>query len=209
MLDYVATLSRIERQILGAANTYTSAQKRADGRKGSTHGKKNIPARNESTHPFREELLTDARTHISTYRSSVNEFEHELTVEEDKLQRERDEFYVKRRHEALDQFNSDMDSAERKIGDKSVKHSRARKECDEAMSKFRQIEADLGRPLRIRLVWELPDHHYRCRVIGSPDQSICIRIFLWRKSYTLSTSRPRLGDYACFLCTLDRNLAET
>lgn len=155
MRNYAQDLKQLQTR-MHSTQTYDSADKRVDMRKGAAHGRKGIPGVKDEHHPFRDQLITSSKNIITSYRSALENFVFNLSDEEKQLLKERDEFYVSRVDEVKDDFNIEFGSVERKLGKDSTKHSTAYNDYVEAKSKLQRLESELGRPLRIKLVWIYP-----------------------------------------------------
>jgi len=155
-MDYIARLARLEKSVLGAYATYSGGDRREDERTGAKHGRSSIPSSEEERHPYREELVTRANRDLAAFNAALDDVESELAADEERLALERDDFYIHRRDEVRDEYDSSIASAERLLGPNSALHSGARKLSNDAQLRFSRLESELGRPVRVRLRWTFP-----------------------------------------------------
>jgi len=144
-------LAQIEKTTLSEFRFYRPADRRVDDRAGARDGKSDRPATNDDRHPFRERIITAATASLGKHHHRVENYENELAKREGDLQQELDERYAEKRDQLHAEYSDRIAQIEQIIGPHSGRHSMLRDGYQRALDRERQIEADVGRPLRIHL----------------------------------------------------------
>ncbi len=142
----------IEAKTLPGYGAYTENARRADEIRGNKDGKAGIPSLSENDHPFRNEIIAKAKAELNNYEESLSAHMKELESEHDRLISERDDRYSARRGQLETERANAVADIDRQLGPQAHTHAATRQEFEEARSRESELEARLGRPLRVSMV---------------------------------------------------------
>lgn len=146
-------LTQIENATLSQYENYDVATRRSDEKRGKSDGRANFPAADEEHHPFRNQLVSQARTHLKQYRSSLDAHLAQLCDRRDALKGRLEERIAVQREQLVERYQAARNEIERGIGPQSVKYASVSAALTQARDREQEIYAEVGRPLRIHLRW--------------------------------------------------------
>lgn len=144
-------LAQIEKTTLFEFRQYRPFDRRVDEKTGERDGKNNRPATEDDRYLFRDRVIAAANAAIRKHYHQVEIYRDELATRESELQQELDERYAIKRDQIHAEFSDEISRIEQTVGPQAARHSAVREKFRRALNQERQIEADLGRPLRIHL----------------------------------------------------------
>lgn len=146
-------LSQIENTTLVGYLTYKPADKRVDEKKGRKDGERDKPESAATNYPFFAIVTTEALAALRAYYDKVEELVAELDKRHASLQQDLDERYASQRDDLTSSYTTQLQQVEHKWGPSAAKHSNLRERATAASDRCRRLEAEIGRPLRIHLLY--------------------------------------------------------
>lgn len=217
-------LSQIQHATLSSYEKYDVTTKKGDEGRGRKDGAQCFPEANDEVHHFKQELIGHARSTLRNYAAQLSSYVSELEAREASLSKRIDEGLSVQREQLTDRYQEQRNTVERTLGASSPRQSSIRQAYDNARDKAQEIEAQLGRPLRIHLRWvyfpilvlvalcEVPINRFAFELYFSESPVISLGISLtigiifalfahflgsWLKRSTGSESlKAKLGAYA-------------
>lgn len=144
-------LAQIEKVNLSEFRHYRPWDSRVDKKEGARDGKIDRPASTDERYSFRDRVITSAQAALRKYHHQVENFSNELSNRVRVLRQDLDDRYASKRDQIHTEFGDRTDQFEQTIGPTSSRHTALREAYQRAVDRERQIEADVGRPLRIHL----------------------------------------------------------
>lgn len=148
-----ARLAQLENTTLANYLRYRPADRRVDEKKGRKDGERDKPDAASPNYPFRATIVTGGLAALKAYQHKVDDLIRELEARQASLQQDLDERYASQRDELNSQFRNDLEHIEQKWGPTSAKHSNFRERFTQFSDRARRLEAELGRPPRIHLLY--------------------------------------------------------
>jgi hypothetical protein len=148
-----AALARIEATTLSEYTRYKPADRRVDEKEGARDGQREKPSSDAERYPFRERIVAAAQAALRRYHHQIENLCDVLAKREQELQLDLDQRYATKRDQLNASFQNKADQIEQTIGPSSSRHVSLREAFQRAWDRERQIEADVGRPLRVHLVY--------------------------------------------------------
>lgn len=146
-----ARLTQIENTTLAGYLRYRPADRRFDEKRGQKDGERESPDAASKNYPFRATVLAEADAALRAYGHKVEDLVAELEQRRETLQQDLEERYAVQRDEIEEKYKNELEHVEQRWGPNSVKHSFLRNKFAEMSDRQRQLEAELGRPLRVHL----------------------------------------------------------
>ena len=144
-------LTQLEMVNLSEFNHYRPADRRVDEKEGKRDGHHERSPSDDVRHPFRERIITAAQAALRKYHHRLDNYIDELSKRERSLRQDLDERYATTRDRFDTAVKDRNDRIEHTIGPTSSRSNALRETHQRSVDRERQIEADVGRPLRIHL----------------------------------------------------------
>ena len=126
---------------------------RRDENVGRNDGKRTFPTSDASDYPFHYEVMTHARRTLQEFDLGLRTIRENLQNDIAKLERDRDENYVRRRDDAIEEKKTKIEAHDQRLGRRSAKYMQMSDRLVTTKEQEKSIELEVQRPLRISLFW--------------------------------------------------------
>lgn len=145
-MSYTARLEQINKGELLSFGTYSNAEKKNDTKLGKKHGAANVPSSDEASHPFKENLVAQAKRELAANYAKLDDFSAELEKDAASREKERDETYLDERARVNEEYEAKKKNLEDTQGAAIKKLRREREDAHQILAR---LKAELGRDLRV------------------------------------------------------------
>lgn len=147
------SLAAIEQRTLSRYLREDNRQLRTDRKAGVADGQRSFPSQRADSYPFMEVECAKASHALENFDAEISRHIDEINDRRAKAENDRSENYVRAKDDLIERKQAQLGIVDRTIGPGSQKLRQAQGQYDEINVMYRNLQAALGRPLRVKLVY--------------------------------------------------------